>query len=59
MWHRVESWWQWEGTGVEMKIQGEEIQHEKENKLSFLEGKNTVRMRAKISPHTYKEQVQY
>jgi hypothetical protein len=47
------------GHGGEKKIQGKKIQHEKENKLSFLEGKNTVRMRAKISPHTYKEQVQY
>jgi hypothetical protein len=47
------------GCGGEKKIQGKEIQHEKENKLSFLEGKNTVRMRAKISPHTYKKQVQY
>lgn len=35
------------------KSQGKEIQHEKWNKLSFLEKRSTVRMRAKISPHTH------
>jgi hypothetical protein len=41
------------------EVSGEGNPNETENKLSFLEYKNVARILTKISPHTYKEQVQY
>ena len=39
--------------GVERRVKERKSNTKKWNKLSFLEERNTVRMRAKISPHTH------